>query len=410
MHDAAVKSNSVRYAAHLILCGAIVLYVYAVRLPLDNSFRDLLLAFSEAAMVGGLADWFAVTALFRRPLGLPIPHTAIIPSNKERIGKNFGTFIQKNFLASDVLSEKLDNIDFSGTIFGWLAKPVNSKDIVVKGISIARPLLETISDETVSRVILRGLRKSLKNVQIAPYIGKLLQFVFTGERARLVTDELFRTIGQLVEENKLLIRKRVREGSPWFIPDFIDNRIYEKILSELNTFFSAIVADGQHPFREKFAEKMASFARKLETDDSYREIGELIKDDLLSSDNVRSICLDILKDLKESFSEKLSNPQDAFIIGVAEIVSDIAHEISTNDALKGNLNSWIRKGIIVVADQYSVQVAHFISDTVKTWDASTLVDKFEMEIGRDLQFIRVNGTLVGGFIGVIIYLIKVYAQ
>lgn len=402
------RTHSVRLVAHLLLVGAAFLYVFAIRLSPENTVRDLLLAFSEAALVGGLADWFAVTALFRRPLGLPFPHTAIIPSNKDRIGKNFGLFMQRNFLSPEILERKLERIDFSTIIFGWIAQKKNAAELVQKGVAILRPVLETVSDEGIYKVLLRGIRRAVQNIEVTPYIGRSLQFIFDGDRARIVTDELFRTIGQLIEENRSVIRKRVREKSPWFIPDFIDTSIYEKIVSELKSFFSDVIADSQHPFREKFADKMVEFARKLETDVAYRELGEAIKHDLLSSDNLKDVLSGALKDLKSAVATKLSKDNDPLVQTIAEILSDIAEEICRSEKLRADCNTWMRAGILSLNSQYSATVAQFISDTVKTWDTSTIVDKFELEIGRDLQFIRVNGTLVGGFIGVIIYLIRIY--
>lgn len=402
------QTHSVRLVAHLLLIGASILYVIAIRMQ-EAPLKDLLLAFSEAALVGGLADWFAVTALFRRPLGLPFPHTAIIPSNKDRIGKNFGLFMERNFLSPDILERKLLKVDFSSAIFGWISQEKNATEIVQKGIAILRPVLETVSDDGIYKVLLRGIRKAVQDVQVTPYIGRSLQFIFNGDRSRMVTDELFRTIGQLVEENKLVIRKRVREKSPWFIPDFIDSSIYEKIVVELKSFFGDVITDAQHPFREKFAQKMIEFAKKLETDASYRELGEAIKQELLSSENLKEVLSGALKDFKIAVSDKLVKDNDPLVRTLSELLSDVADEIYKSEKLRDNCNEWIRAGILSMNNQYSAKVAQFITDTVRTWDTSTIVDKFELEIGRDLQFIRVNGTLVGGFIGVIIYLIKVYA-
>lgn len=384
----------------------LVAVLFLISTSFEGQFWRGLRAFCEAALVGGFADWFAVTALFRHPLGLPIPHTAIIPKNKDRIALNFGSFIERNFLSRELIEAKLGSFDVSYKIAGWLSQEKNALLLVQRGRDVIPPVIEILSEKEISDAVFEGLREQLRSINLSPAIGKVLKMIFASERHVLLTNELINIAGQLIEDNRLFVRQRVREETPWFVPDFIDNKIYEKIVSEVQSLVVQIKNDPQHTMRKQAADKLLFFIEKLHTDANFQAIGEDIKKEILDSPALRETFLGIISELKSAFCGRGVQPTGETEMRLSRLIVRIAQTIEANHVLKAKINRWLQQGIVTVVEEHRNDIAAFIAETVRGWNTSTLVDKFELEIGRDLQFIRINGTLVGGAIGLLLFFLN----
>lgn len=363
-------------------------------------------AFAEAAMVGALADWFAVTALFRHPLGIPIPHTAIIPRNKDRIGESLGNFVQSNFLSPEILSEKIASWNIAEKVSQWLADDRNSTMVADKIAGAVPDILNALRDEDISHFIETNITSRIRAIEIAPLAGNILTTLTADNKHQELFNAALRMAAELLDGNRQFIRDKIREESPWFVPEFVDNKIYEKIITRAEQTLIDVNADPQHELRRKFHLATQEFIEKLRTSQDYKERGEQLKEELLNHPIVRQYFSRVWTDVKNKIIEDVNDPDSSIRAQIRKAVAGFGKGLADDAAMRDKINTWIRQAALTAVSSRRAEIAALISDTVHRWDAGTVTRKMELQVGKDLQYIRINGTVVGGLVGLFIYLLS----
>jgi uncharacterized membrane-anchored protein YjiN (DUF445 family) len=384
---------------------AAVVFVVTRLLEARWPWLGYLRATAEASMVGGLADWFAVTALFRHPLGIPIPHTAIIPARKDRIGRSLGNFVQNNFLAREVIASRLDNLRLGERAARWLAEPEHARKVAR---SVARGLArgaQTLRDEEVSAMIDTALVSRVRKAQVAPLVGNVLTLLTAEDRHQELLDEVLRLAARAVAQNEEMIRERIRAESPWWLPETVDDKIHDKIVSGIERTLADVSDNPEHPLRHRFDEALARFIENLKTSPEVARRAENIRDEMLAHPAVRQFSGAIWGDLKDSLVRYAEKHEDAEAgpNAVEQGLVTLGNAVLADPELLAKVDRWVVDTIIGVVEQYRGEVSQLIAQTVGAWDPHATSEKIELQIGRDLQFVRINGTLVGGLVGLLLY-------
>ncbi|GAB0155028.1 DUF445 domain-containing protein [Chryseobacterium sp. Alg-005] len=407
MNDEAKRIQLRKYksfATGLFVLMAIIFIVMTIlQKTNDSHWIGYVRAFSEAAMVGALADWFAVTALFRHPLGLPIPHTNLIENSKQRLGDNLGSFVVNNFLSPQNIRPYIQKLRVSNFVGEWLAKEKN-QDILIKNLSdIVLDILNKLDDSTVSHFISKKVSEMTDDIKLNKIIGNGINYLLEKNDHQRIITNLARQIKDYVLENDEMIKNRVSEGSYTFIPKFVDNKIAEKIASGLSDFFKEIEEDPEHEIRALITKKIHEFSTDLKEDPKWNEEFQNIKNDLLKNEKLEEYSNDIWISIKKTLMKELQEEQSALKNYISKNLNEFSQNLKTDENLQNKIDHWVR----VTAYKYILKNTHqfgnLISSTVGNWKGKELSEKFELEVGKDLQFIRVNGTLVGGLVGLIIY-------
>ena len=379
--------------------------VFAVALAFESRYPWLgyLRATAEAAMVGGVADWFAVTALFRQPLGLPIPHTAIIPARKDRIGKSLGGFVQRNFLSRDVVATRLERLRAGELLARWVSRPENARLIakhVAAGLAGASNVLH---DEEVRELIDRNVVGRVRAVRVAPILGNVLALLTEGNRHQELLDRAIILVARFVSENEELIRDRIRAESPWWLPERVDDKIHDKIVGGIERTLQDVSADPDHPLRGRFDSALSEFIERLKTSPEVIARAESIKSDVLAHPAVQEFSRSLWDDVKERLVRYAERGEDEGPGAVERGLVSAGKAVLEDPELLAKVNGWITDGVLYVVEQARDEVGQLIAQTVAEWDPYATSRKIELQIGKDLQFIRINGTLVGGLVGLAIY-------
>jgi uncharacterized membrane-anchored protein YjiN (DUF445 family) len=411
MHQAASPADVVRahdlvrmkrFATGLFLAVS-ALFVVTHRLPGSTPGINYVRAFAEAAMVGALADWFAVTALFRHPLGLPIPHTAIIPHRKDQIGQSLGEFVEGNFLTRDVLDERLSNAHVGARLGRWLAHPVNAARAASALGDALRGALEVADDHTISGSVEAIVERRINATAVTPLVGRAVQIgIADGHHQRLL-DSALRGVGEFVDDHRASFRIRLQTESPWWIPESIDDRIFEKIVAGIHRFIADVSTDETHEIRRAVEERLIAFAERLRTDPELIERGERLKADVLQHPDVRAWIASLWGELKLSMHTAAGNPDSELQRRLAFHLTQFGARLADDVELQRKVDGWAASAVGYVVDNYRGEVAQLISTTVQRWDPELTSRRMELQVGRDLQFIRINGTIVGGLAGLAIH-------
>lgn len=393
--------------ATALLVAMGVVYVLARIYAGFGTWVGFVQAFAEAAVVGALADWFAVTALFRYPLGLKIPHTAIIPRKKDRIGDSLGRFVNTNFLNRPTLAEKLEKQDFVGMGVDWLLHQGNRDRLAVQLTNSIPKLVGYIDDRTAQQLLRENLEKQLRDVEVAPLAHTLLASLMAGERHQELLNEVIRIASLALVENKAALRDRVHQESPWYIPKFVDNSLAERIVERTEAMLRELKREPDHPLRLQFSKTLAAFIDDLEHSPTFKRQMEAAKHDLLNAPSVGQHLDELWLRLKNALLADVERENSDLRRRVAELLHALAQRLLTDDVLHAELNTWLREQLLDLAEQQRPAVSNLIANTVKQWDRETVIDKLEIQVGRDLQYIRINGTLVGGLVGLTLHTIEV---
>ncbi len=361
-------------------------------------------AFAEAALVGALADWFAVTALFRHPLGVPIPHTAIIPRNKTRIGKSLGLFVQRNFLTEKALEG--ESLNITGAIARWLETPTNRKTITNRIATLLPKIISSLEEREVKSFIDDQVEEFICKVDFAKTGAKVFRSLTANEMHEVMLDEMVGHARDFFRSNKEWFRRELREASPWFVPDFIDKRIFGAIVDKTEDTFSKALSDKNHELRRRLHGSVLIFIEKLESSEEFRVKGERLKETLLASDVFRGY----ISSLRDSFlqSVKSDAQSDSSLIAatIDRILANFVRTMKASPALQHRMDSFMRGVLRAAFGEQSSHVADLIARTIEGWDTKTLVSKLEEQVGNDLQYIRINGTIVGGLVGLLLYVVE----
>lgn len=392
------------FATGLFLLMAVVFIITTIlQKRMDSHWIGYVRAFSEAAMVGALADWFAVTALFRHPLGLPIPHTNLIENSKQQLGDNLGGFVVENFLSPQNIRPYIQKLKISTFAGEWLGKEKN-QEILIRNISdIVLDILNKLDDAEVSHFISRKVSEMAGDVKLNKIVGNGIAYIMEkNDHQRMVTS-LSSQIKNYILENSELIKDRVRKGSYTFIPAFVDNKIADKVTSGLSDFFAEIEEDPTHEIRDLITKRIQEFSLNLAEDPQWEKEFTSIKNDLLQPEKLNEYSRDIWASIKKTVMEELQQEHSALKTYLSKNLNEFALNLNTNETLQAKIDNWVR----VTAYKYILKNTHqfgnLISSTVGNWQGKELSEKLELEVGKDLQFIRVNGTIVGGLVGLIIY-------
>ena len=388
----------------LLLLLMALLFAYTLHHP--EPWAAWLHAFSEAGMVGALADWFAVVALFRHPLGIPIPHTAIIPNRKNDLGESLSNFVAENFLEPGVVRKKLQTVNLAEFVVVWLKSEKGRSSVEDLVATVLRWALGALHEVRVRRFLSRLSSKQLANLNLAPLLGNTIEWLVRGQRHQEILTQVLRYTIVVLHDNRDAIREKVQQESPWWVPGFVDDRIMKKMLERVETRLFEMTLDPDHGMREQFNVWVKKLAHDLQHSPQHRRWGEDFKQQLLSNDELQDYLYGLWRELARSIEEDIENPDSSIKQQVGDWLQDIAEELDDDPDMQAWVNTWLTEAITMVVARNSAQISSLISDTVQSWDGTDTSRRIELAIGRDLQFIRINGTLVGGLVGLIIHAVK----
>jgi uncharacterized membrane-anchored protein YjiN (DUF445 family) len=364
-------------------------------------------AFAEAAMVGGLADWFAVTALFRHPLGLPIPHTAIIPRNKDRIGEALANFLKENFLIPAVVARRMQRLDVAGAAGRFLQTPAGEGTRIRAGASrLIADVFESLDDERLGGIVKGAISGRLRNMEVSPLLGHALASAINDDRHVPMLEAAIRWTARALDANEQLIRDMVHKKANWVLKlAGLDAKLADAIIDGLRKLTAEMSTDPAHPVRVKIEEALVQLANDLQTKAETRERVEAIKEQLLDNKSV-SLWIDALwQRAREAIIKAARNP-DAVLAGkLGEILKSMGGTLEKDARIRSAINQFARRAVVGMAASYGSQIVKLVSETIRGWDAQTVTNRLEAAVGRDLQYIRINGTLVGGLVGLVLHVI-----
>jgi len=405
----AAELRRVKALATLVLASTLALFVIAKWLLPVHPVFGFIAAFAEAATIGGLADWYAVVALFKRPLGLPIPHTAIIQSNQARIADKLGEFIQVHFLEAGPVEAKLKEIDFGSFVADWLRDRKRSDDLARFALRLLPEAVSATESSGLMTFIIRRMSSQLQAIDLAPLAaGTLRGFVAEG-RHQILFDDLLRVMHETLNqtETMAMIREKVRAELPTLLKLYrADKFLVNKIVASATAFFNEVRSDPKHPFRGEFDRMVLNFVDRLGTDQAYIDRIDGLKRDLLARPELADLARTVWANTRSFIERSASGETQVLQHHLAGMFVSAGEALASDAELRGEIN----KGLVTVlrsfvADQKS-GVSTFISDQVKAWNMAQLISLIEINIGRDLQYIRFNGSLIGGLAGLALYSVE----
>jgi uncharacterized membrane-anchored protein YjiN (DUF445 family) len=359
-------------------------------------------AFAEASVVGALADWFAVTALFRHPLGLPIPHTAIVPRNKDRIGGELGRFVEQNFLTPENIIAKLEQLDLVGRAAEWLAVPANSR-LAAQSIRRLIPrFLNAFDDQQVEALLGQTIAQFIRRIDIAKVSGGILAAITAGGRHQAVFDEILLAVGGWLHRNRGLIKQKFGEQSS-FTPAFIDAYIVNKFVDGVIDLIAEVSVTPRHELRRSFDGFLQDFIRRLQHDPDFQGKAESIKHEVMERLDLAGLIGTVWVEIKHQLVADAESEDSVIETQLADALARLSQTVLEDPPLRERLSVEIFRIVETGLLQFRHQVSVLIEDVVRRWDARDVAAKIELEVGRDLQFIRLNGTIVGGLAGVVLH-------
>ncbi|MBH5321348.1 DUF445 domain-containing protein [Aurantiacibacter sediminis] len=395
-----------RITATLMLVAMAVIFVSSHQMLAVHPAWGYVNAFAEAAMVGGLADWFAVTALFRHPMGLPIPHTAIIPKNKDRIADTMAAFLRSNFLTPVVVARRMREMNVAKAAGDFLTKGGGGEVNRIKAGAgqLLVELLESLDPDRLGLQVKAGLARQAEKLDVAPLLGRVLETAIADNRHRPLIDGFIRWAGLTLEDNEDMVRDMVQQRANAIIRwTGLDGRLAESVLGGLYKLLAEMHVDPEHPVRGKVEEGLSNLAQDLQHDPEMRARVERMKNDLLANPAVADWWMGVWERMRLSLIEMVRNPDAAMSGQMGSSLAELGKALQSDPALQIQVNRFARRTLVGVVTRYGEQIVSLVSNTVKSWDAETITLRIERAVGRDLQFIRINGTLVGGLVGLTIH-------
>ncbi|HEU5469760.1 MAG TPA: DUF445 domain-containing protein [Actinophytocola sp.] len=360
-------------------------------------------AAAEAGMVGALADWFAVTALFRHPLGIKIPHTAIIPNRKDALGDSLGEFVGTNFLSEQVVRNRLRNVGVARRLGGWLAAPDNAERVTSELATMVRGLMTVLRDEDVQAVLEQAVVRRVVEIPWGPPLGKLLTGVFADRSHHKLVDLLCDRAYEWVKDNHGTVLGVVSDRAPTWSPKFVDAMVADKVYGEVLSFAWAVKTDVNHPMRTAVDRFLIEFARDLQTDPTTMERAEQVKHQVLEHPEVQNLIGATWSTAKRMLLDAAEDPSSELRRRVRDGLITLGTRLVEDPTLREKVDGWVEGAAAYVVLNYRDEITTLITDTVARWDAEETARKVELQVGRDLQFIRINGTVVGAMAGLLIY-------
>jgi uncharacterized membrane-anchored protein YjiN (DUF445 family) len=384
------------------------IYFICLWLSINNSHTAIayIKAFAEAAMIGALADWFAVTALFKYPLGLKIPHTNLIERSKNNIGENLGNFVVSNFLNDKSIRPYIEKLNISKWMISWLSNTQNQALVIKELKTILADALQTVDDKTIAHFLTTKAADWIQNAPLQNYLSKFIHYIIQNRQHDQVITILAEKILILIENNRNAIKEKVSEESYAFIPKFVNHKLANKITDGMLVFFDEIAKNKTHHLRNEIDIFLTELADNIEQQEFIMEAIQNGKTALLKNGHLTTITLQLWLYGKGELSKLLSPAEQTFDRYLHKTIEELINKLYTNQANQDKIDKWLQKTAYRLLLKNKNKVSDVISNTVGKWDGKELSDKLELEVGKDLQYIRINGTLVGGLMGLIIYTIS----
>ena len=360
-------------------------------------------ATAEASMVGAIADWFAVTALFRHPLRLPIPHTAIIPRKKDQIGESLGSFVQTHFLTREVVEHTVDAADVPGRLGVLLAAPGRAERLAGDAAVALEGLGDVLRDDDVRPAVAALVDRKLHETPAAPVLARVLELVVQGDRHQEVLSAGLQGLARFLHENRLVFRAQLGDASPAWVPDWVDDRVFDRVFAGLLTFLDDVGDDPRHELRRAYDVRLRAYVHALRTDPATAARVEEIKRELIEHPAVRAWSGSLWTNAKNALLAAAGDPDSELRTRVAAMIRDVAERLQTDPVLRELVQRQGRRAAGYLAERFAGDLAALVSTTVARWDTEETSRRLELQVGRDLQFIRINGTVVGGLAGLVIY-------
>jgi uncharacterized membrane-anchored protein YjiN (DUF445 family) len=392
-----------RRRATALLAAVTVLFVAVTAAGAHGTLLGYVQAGAEASMVGGVADWFAVTALFRRPLGLPIPHTALIVERKDQFAATLGRFVQENFLNADVLTERIRSARLVPRLAAWLGDEANAARVAGHAAEAVVTVADALRDEDVQRVLTAELTRVIDTVEVAPLAGRALRvFIAGGHHA-----ELFGTVVSAADrylgDHHAELRELFEGEAPRWVPDAVYRRAFDRLYTRLRQRLVAMAADPGDETRRQFDAWIAGLPGRLETDPELRERGERLKRDVLGSTLLRDWSSELWQKAKEALRAQAADPESELRRRLAGVLAAAGRRLGSDRRLADGMDHMIESGVSALADHFHDEMAGLVTGTIERWDAAETSSQLELLLGRDLQYIRINGTVVGAGVGLILH-------
>ncbi|MGE0665862.1 MAG: DUF445 domain-containing protein [Sphingomonadales bacterium] len=397
-----------RLGAGLLLLAMAAVYGATLVWPVDGFWVGLAHNGAEAAMVGGLADWFAVTALFRHPLGIPIPHTAILPANKDRIGENLGSFVARHFLEPETVAAKLRTLDVAGRLGRWMSDPGVARTIADRAVAAIPRLMATVSDSDVRAFFHRALSRQLDSVNLPVVLGNVLALLRDSDQHHALLDQALIVARRYLDEHQDAIYETVDARSKWWIPRTIDRKVAAAIVGGVADLLGDMT-NREHDVRARFDKAVDELIENLRTSPATQQQVRDVAERIVNSPAAQDYLASLWRHLRAQLEDGAGVHSESLRATVADGIRSIGRTLAEAPDMRGRLNAWLDEAVRTGISPWRREIGAFITEVVRGWDAKTLTDRAELAIGRDLQFIRVNGTIVGGIVGCALYLIAVTA-
>ncbi|HLL59943.1 MAG TPA: DUF445 domain-containing protein [Allosphingosinicella sp.] len=367
-------------------------------------------AFAEAAMVGGLADWFAVTALFRHPLGLPIPHTAIIPKNKDRIGDTLAQFLRDNFLTPSVVARRMRKVDVAGAMGKFLTHPPGEGRLREGASRLIADVLEALDQERLGGMVKGAVAARMRSLEVSPLLGQTLEAAIDENRHVPLLDSLVTWVGRTLDANEDMIRDMVKQRANWVMKlAGLDEKLSNAVIDGLRRLSIDMAVDPHHPVRLKAEEGMAQLAWDLQHDPEMRAKVEEMKAEIIGNKAVAAWIDGLWEKTRAGLLKAARNPDATMAGKFGEAIRQLGTTLQQDPHLKMAINQFARRAVVGTVASYGSGIVALVSDTIRGWDARTITARLEGAVGRDLQYIRINGTIVGGLVGLLIHTAEVLA-
>jgi uncharacterized membrane-anchored protein YjiN (DUF445 family) len=394
-----------RRRATALLVGVTALFVAVTVAGAHGTLLGYVQAGAEASMVGGVADWFAVTALFRRPLGLPIPHTALIVERKDQFAATLGQFVQENFLNADVLAGRIRSARLVPRLAAWLADEANAARFAGHAADLGVNVAEALRDEDVQRVLIAELTRAVDAVEVAPLAGRALRVVIAEGHHDELVNAAVAAADRYLADHQQELRERFKAESPRWLPDGAYRLIFDRLYNRLRQRLAAMAADPDDETRRQFEEWIAGLPGRLETSPELRERGERLKRDILGSAELRDWSSSLWQKAKDTLRAQAADPESELRRQLAAALVGAGQRLGSDRRLQEGLERVVESGARALADQFHDELADLVTGTIERWDAAETSNQLELLLGPDLQYIRINGTVVGAGVGLALHAI-----
>jgi uncharacterized membrane-anchored protein YjiN (DUF445 family) len=392
-------------AVSLLLFAAAV---YVVTLDQDG-FLGFVNAGAEASMVGAIADWFAVTALFKHPLGLPIPHTALIPRRKDELGKGLEEFVGENFLQEGIIRERIASARIAERVGDWLNDPDNAEKVVREVADVATIALSKVRDEHIESLVHEALVPRFREEPISPLLGGLLSEMLTDDLHHGLVDLALEELHGWLRDNPDTVQEVLGERAPWWAPPRLNERVTARVHLEMVRWVEDIRADPRHHARQALDSMLQQLAGDLLDNPSTQQRTERLKERLLDHPSVLASSISLWDALRRALTGSLKDPEGAVRRRMLHELSAFAERLAADAELRARIDSTAGDVAVFAVSRYGEEVTAVITHTIERWDGKEAAERIELHVGRDLQFIRINGTIVGGLVGVLVHTVAVLA-